>query len=212
MRDITKIQICLATHDRKRLYAVLGGGVHKSISRNRPELPQLLNYHRPQRITESITNTKLVDIRLIFVLVEVNARTAERLYRQRRGLAARWLFRVSQCREGTIHLETSMPSPGLKPRPCGFTVRVTNHYTGWTSDVSLKEAKAKVGKLIYDKVPSGKGRSRTKPGLALIMSRTSCATAKQSFSVPPAEAWEQISSHFAQYHAKWREERISTDL
>ncbi|GFV95071.1 uncharacterized protein TNCV_3708671 [Trichonephila clavipes] len=33
-----------------------------------------------------------------------------------RGLAARWLFRVPPCRKGTIHLQTSMPSPGFEPR------------------------------------------------------------------------------------------------
>ncbi|GFV50973.1 hypothetical protein TNCV_302341 [Trichonephila clavipes] len=36
-----------------------------------------------------------------------------------RGLATRWLFRVLQCREGTINLQTSMPSPGFKSRPYG---------------------------------------------------------------------------------------------
>ncbi|GFY34191.1 hypothetical protein TNCV_2504941 [Trichonephila clavipes] len=35
------------------------------------------------------------------------------------------------CREGTIHLQTSMSSPGFEPRPYGTAVSVTNHYTGW---------------------------------------------------------------------------------
>ncbi|GFT85095.1 hypothetical protein TNCV_791281 [Trichonephila clavipes] len=48
-----------------------------------------------------------------------------------RGHAARRLFRVPPCRKGTIHLQTSMPSPGFEPRPYGTTVSVTNHYTGW---------------------------------------------------------------------------------
>ncbi|GFT58780.1 hypothetical protein TNCV_4237361 [Trichonephila clavipes] len=34
-----------------------------------------------------------------------------------RGLAARWLFRVPQCRKGNIHLQTSMLSLGFEPRP-----------------------------------------------------------------------------------------------
>ncbi|GFU57784.1 hypothetical protein TNCV_1281331 [Trichonephila clavipes] len=34
-----------------------------------------------------------------------------------RGLAARRLFRVPPCREGTIHLQTSMSSPGFEPSP-----------------------------------------------------------------------------------------------
>ncbi|GFS59244.1 hypothetical protein TNCV_70771 [Trichonephila clavipes] len=33
------------------------------------------------------------------------------------GLVVRCLFRVSPCRKGTIYLQTSMPSPGFKPRP-----------------------------------------------------------------------------------------------
>ncbi|GFU44289.1 hypothetical protein TNCV_3041301 [Trichonephila clavipes] len=46
-----------------------------------------------------------------------------------KGLAARWLFRVPPCLEGTIHLQTSMPSPGFEPKPYGTAVSVTNHYT-----------------------------------------------------------------------------------
>ncbi|GFV70531.1 hypothetical protein TNCV_2945791, partial [Trichonephila clavipes] len=34
-----------------------------------------------------------------------------------RGLAARWLFRVPQCRKGTIHVQTSGLSPGFEPEP-----------------------------------------------------------------------------------------------
>ncbi|GFW77127.1 hypothetical protein TNCV_2725571 [Trichonephila clavipes] len=45
-------------------------------------------------------------------------------------LAARQLFRVPPCREGTIYLETSMSSLVFKPRPYVPTVSVTNHYTG----------------------------------------------------------------------------------
>ncbi|GFX80110.1 hypothetical protein TNCV_2107561 [Trichonephila clavipes] len=47
-----------------------------------------------------------------------------------RGLAARWLFEVPSCREGTIHLQTSMSSPGFEPRPNGTAVSVANHCTG----------------------------------------------------------------------------------
>ncbi|GFX21201.1 uncharacterized protein TNCV_4367801 [Trichonephila clavipes] len=46
-----------------------------------------------------------------------------------RGLAARRLFKVPPCREGTIHLQTSMSSPGLEPSPNGTAVSVANHYT-----------------------------------------------------------------------------------
>ncbi|GFV83388.1 reverse transcriptase domain-containing protein [Trichonephila clavipes] len=54
-----------------------------------------------------------------------------------RGLAARWLFRVSPCREGTIYLQTSMSSPGFKPRPYGTAVGAANRYTGWATSRGL---------------------------------------------------------------------------
>ncbi|GFU86045.1 hypothetical protein TNCV_3070471 [Trichonephila clavipes] len=38
---------------------------------------------------------------------------------QTRGLAARRLFRVAPYRKGTIHLQTSMSSPGFEPSPYG---------------------------------------------------------------------------------------------
>ncbi|GFW92756.1 hypothetical protein TNCV_1735491 [Trichonephila clavipes] len=47
--------------------------------------------------------------------------------------AVRQLFRVLLCRESTTHLQTTMPSPGLEPRPNGTTVIVINHYTGWAA-------------------------------------------------------------------------------
>ncbi|GFS87283.1 myosin-I heavy chain [Trichonephila clavipes] len=48
-----------------------------------------------------------------------------------RGIAARRLFRVPPCRTGTIHVQTSLPSPGFEPRSYCTTVGVTNHYTNW---------------------------------------------------------------------------------
>ncbi|GFV64830.1 uncharacterized protein TNCV_809271 [Trichonephila clavipes] len=36
-----------------------------------------------------------------------------------RGLAARRLFIIPPCREGTIQLQISMPSPEFEPRPYG---------------------------------------------------------------------------------------------
>ncbi|GFU52524.1 hypothetical protein TNCV_2115201 [Trichonephila clavipes] len=47
------------------------------------------------------------------------------------GLAARRLFLVSPSCKGTIRLQTSMPSPGFKPRHNGTAGSVTKHYTGW---------------------------------------------------------------------------------
>ncbi|GFU79412.1 hypothetical protein TNCV_871831 [Trichonephila clavipes] len=43
----------------------------------------------------------------------------------RRELASRRLFRVPQA------AQTSMPSPGFKPRPYCTAINVTNHYTDW---------------------------------------------------------------------------------
>ncbi|GFX62545.1 hypothetical protein TNCV_1006181 [Trichonephila clavipes] len=57
-----------------------------------------------------------------------------------RGLAARWLFRVPPCRKGTIHLQTSMSSPGFERSPYGITVSVSNYYTGWTTPKHLPYA------------------------------------------------------------------------
>ncbi|GFX91837.1 hypothetical protein TNCV_3530361 [Trichonephila clavipes] len=58
-----------------------------------------------------------------------------------RGLAARWLFKVPPCRKGTIHLQTSMPSPGFELRPYGIIVSVTNHYTGWVNFANISHIK-----------------------------------------------------------------------
>ncbi|GFU83451.1 hypothetical protein TNCV_1346361 [Trichonephila clavipes] len=41
--------------------------------------------------------------------------------------------------EGTIHLETSMSSPGFEPRPKGTAVSVANHCTGWVTDRDLNK-------------------------------------------------------------------------
>ncbi|GFS55549.1 hypothetical protein TNCV_1627701 [Trichonephila clavipes] len=48
-----------------------------------------------------------------------------------RGLETQRLFRVPPRREGTIHLQTSIPSSGFEPRPYGTAVSVINHETGW---------------------------------------------------------------------------------
>ncbi|GFV65518.1 hypothetical protein TNCV_1737551 [Trichonephila clavipes] len=50
-----------------------------------------------------------------------------------RGLATRRLFSVPPCRAGTIHLQTTMSSPGFEPSPYGTAVSVANHYTGWAT-------------------------------------------------------------------------------
>ncbi|GFV83333.1 hypothetical protein TNCV_1900591 [Trichonephila clavipes] len=50
----------------------------------------------------------------------------------------RGLPRIHPYREGTLHLQTSMPSPGFEPRPYGTTVSVASHYTGWATNFSFK--------------------------------------------------------------------------
>ncbi|GFW59366.1 HTH_Tnp_Tc3_2 domain-containing protein [Trichonephila clavipes] len=45
----------------------------------------------------------------------------------------RRLFKVPPCHEGTIHLQTSMSSPGFEPSPNGTAFSVANHYTGWAT-------------------------------------------------------------------------------
>ncbi|GFV21798.1 hypothetical protein TNCV_3220041 [Trichonephila clavipes] len=52
-----------------------------------------------------------------------------------RGLAARRLFKAPLCHEGTIHLQTSISSPGFGRRPNDTAVCVANHYTGWIRGV-----------------------------------------------------------------------------
>ncbi|GFW69539.1 hypothetical protein TNCV_488851 [Trichonephila clavipes] len=47
-----------------------------------------------------------------------------------RGVAARRIFRVFPRRDGSIHLQTSMPSLGFKSRP---NVSITNHFSGWAA-------------------------------------------------------------------------------
>ncbi|GFY06274.1 hypothetical protein TNCV_2680661 [Trichonephila clavipes] len=50
-----------------------------------------------------------------------------------RRLVARQLFRVPPHHETTIHLQTAMPSLGIKPRSYGTAVSITNHYSGWAA-------------------------------------------------------------------------------
>ncbi|GFX82533.1 hypothetical protein TNCV_2166811 [Trichonephila clavipes] len=54
-----------------------------------------------------------------------------------KGPATRLLFKVSPCGEDTIHLQTSMPSPGSEPRPNGTAVSVTYHYIGWAAQFTI---------------------------------------------------------------------------
>ncbi|GFV59840.1 hypothetical protein TNCV_4739681 [Trichonephila clavipes] len=58
-----------------------------------------------------------------------------------RRLRALRLFRVSPCRKGPLHLQTSIPTQGFEPRPYGTSVSavsVANHYTGWVIWVKHK--------------------------------------------------------------------------
>ncbi|GFV64247.1 hypothetical protein TNCV_3000121 [Trichonephila clavipes] len=42
-------------------------------------------------------------------------------------------IRVPPSRAGTIHLQTSMSSPGFEPSPYGTVVSAANRYTGWAT-------------------------------------------------------------------------------
>ncbi|GFX71890.1 hypothetical protein TNCV_1443131 [Trichonephila clavipes] len=75
--DITRIQICTATHGRKCVRFAIGGVAYKSNGGNRPELPQ--SFELPSFAGERFTNTELARMYLIKVLTEANARAAERL-------------------------------------------------------------------------------------------------------------------------------------
>ncbi|GFV52740.1 hypothetical protein TNCV_2874111 [Trichonephila clavipes] len=55
----------------------------------------------------------------------------------RKGLAVRWLLGVPPCHKSTIHLQTSMSSPGFEPSPYGTTVSVANHYAGWVTSLNI---------------------------------------------------------------------------
>ncbi|GFU59518.1 hypothetical protein TNCV_3365431 [Trichonephila clavipes] len=48
-----------------------------------------------------------------------------------KGLAAQRLFTVPSCRKGTIHLQTSMSSPGFKPSVMVPQSYVGNLHTSW---------------------------------------------------------------------------------
>ncbi|GFT85951.1 hypothetical protein TNCV_3255931 [Trichonephila clavipes] len=41
------------------------------------------------------------------------------------------------CRKDTIHLQTSMSSPGFEPNPYGTAVNFANHYTSWPTAATL---------------------------------------------------------------------------
>ncbi|GFT13982.1 hypothetical protein TNCV_2616091 [Trichonephila clavipes] len=48
-----------------------------------------------------------------------------------------WLdfhFRVPPCSKGTIHLQSSMPSPRFEPKPYGTVISIANHYSGWAAN------------------------------------------------------------------------------
>ncbi|GFU99810.1 hypothetical protein TNCV_506311 [Trichonephila clavipes] len=55
-----------------------------------------------------------------------------------RELSARWLFRVTPCHKGIIHLQTSMLSPGFEPRPYDSAATVNNYYMRWAAKYTLQ--------------------------------------------------------------------------
>ncbi|GFW81741.1 hypothetical protein TNCV_2884151 [Trichonephila clavipes] len=63
-----------------------------------------------------------------------------------RGLSACRLFKVPPCREGTMHLQTSVSSPGFEPRPYGTAVSIANHYTWWATEWAMKTYRVQRGR------------------------------------------------------------------
>ncbi|GFU21397.1 hypothetical protein TNCV_891411 [Trichonephila clavipes] len=57
-----------------------------------------------------------------------------------RGHAARRLSVVPPCSDGTIHLQTSISSPGFKPRPYGTGASFANYETGWATESRVYES------------------------------------------------------------------------
>ncbi|GFX66359.1 uncharacterized protein TNCV_343331 [Trichonephila clavipes] len=75
-----------------------------------------------------------MQVKVQFLWVPIHSGSAQSpLTNLTRGLAARLLFRVPPYQEGTIHLQTSMPSPSFEPRAYSTAIIVTNHYTGWVA-------------------------------------------------------------------------------
>ncbi|GFV93949.1 hypothetical protein TNCV_3573021 [Trichonephila clavipes] len=64
--------------------------------------------------------------RLVLRLLLAAALSNVRFLSSREDLQLDEYLRVSSCRTGTIHLKTSIPLPGFKPRPYGTVVSVTN--------------------------------------------------------------------------------------
>ncbi|GFX15339.1 hypothetical protein TNCV_3302681 [Trichonephila clavipes] len=77
----------------------------------------------------------MTNIRVIWPLGVVRSLPPLFLFHQphERTCDYRRLFRVPLCRKGTIRLQTSLPSPGIEPRPYGTAVSVANHYIGWAT-------------------------------------------------------------------------------
>ncbi|GFX45488.1 hypothetical protein TNCV_2740251 [Trichonephila clavipes] len=45
-----------------------------------------------------------------------------------------------------MHLQTSMSSPGFKPRPYGTAVSVANHYTRWVTEYCESDGNRQTGR------------------------------------------------------------------
>ncbi|GFW63736.1 hypothetical protein TNCV_4940281 [Trichonephila clavipes] len=67
---ITRNQICKATHGRKRLRKAIGGIVRRNIEEVDLHYRSHLIRYQPQRSMEPFTNTKMVDMHLIYGLAE----------------------------------------------------------------------------------------------------------------------------------------------
>ncbi|GFY30946.1 hypothetical protein TNCV_1629201 [Trichonephila clavipes] len=94
-----RIQICIATHGRKRLRLALGGVVHKNIGRNRPVLPQSFELSSPTEQTATAGSDVVQSGRPVFddffqhLWPYIGNNTANVVFQMVKRL---WLIRIDQ--------------------------------------------------------------------------------------------------------------------
>ncbi|GFT09881.1 uncharacterized protein TNCV_416431 [Trichonephila clavipes] len=102
-----------------------------------------------------------------------------------RGLAARRLFKSSPCRKGTIHLQTSMPSPGFEPSPYGTTNSINLKY----EDISAPQGSVRLVKKTQERKSSTcyllvtKGVTSSSP----VPLKTPCVAARCTLNLSRAQ-------------------------
>ncbi|GFU16939.1 hypothetical protein TNCV_1772201 [Trichonephila clavipes] len=75
-----------------------------------------------------------------------------------RGFAARRLFRVPPCCEGTIHLQTSTSSPVIRTQVLRYR---SQRHTGWTTRRIWRNSRS--GAEAHEEMSRSGGQSEAKP-------------------------------------------------